>query len=72
MMRAFPTMLAELSWPEISLIFFLGLFIAIVVRLALSRSRRWQQDARIPLDDNTPVDDRSRRGDAKDGANRHA
>jgi hypothetical protein len=67
--------LAGLSWPELSLIFFLGLFIAIVVRLVLSRSQRWQRDARMPLDDNTPVDDRTRRTAAdrgQDGANHHA
>ena len=67
--------LAGLSWPELSLIFFLGLFVAIVVRLVLSRSQRWQRDARMPLDDNTPVDDRTRRAEAgrgQDGANPHA
>ena len=67
-----PATLAELSWPEISLIFFFGLFIAIVLRLVFSRSKRWQQDARIPLDDTKPVDDRTRRSDAQDGAKRHA
>ena len=71
-MHAVPLTLAELSWPEISLIFFLGLFFAIVLRLVFSRSKRWQQDARIPLDDNTPVDDRTRRTDAQDGAKPHA
>jgi hypothetical protein len=67
--------LTGLSWPELSLIFFLGLFIAIVVRLVLSRSQRWQRDARMPLDDNIPVDDRTRRASAdrgQDGANPHA
>lgn len=67
-----PTVVAELSWPEISLIFFLVLFVAIVLRLVFSRSARWQQDARIPLDDNTPVDDRTRRAGTQDGAKPHA
>lgn len=71
-MYAVPTMLAEFSWPELSLIFFLALFVAIVLRLVFSRSKRWQQDARIPLDDTTPVDDRTRPAAAKDGAKNHA
>lgn len=42
-----------MSMPEISLIFFMGLFLVIVLRLALSRSDRWKRDARIPLDEKT-------------------
>lgn len=72
MTHAAPAVLAELSWPELSLVFFLALFIAIVLRLVLSRSKRWQQDALMPLDDNTPVDDRTRRNGAQDGAKPHA
>jgi hypothetical protein len=40
-----------MSMPEISLIFFMGLFVVIVVRLVFSRSDRWRKDARIPLDE---------------------
>jgi hypothetical protein len=40
-----------MSWPELSLIFFMVLFVGIVLRLALSRTKRWEQDARIPLDE---------------------
>ena len=45
-----PSMLA-MSMPEIALIFFMGVFIAIVLRLAMTRSDRWAKDARIPLDE---------------------
>jgi hypothetical protein len=71
-MAALPTMLAGFSWPELSLIFFLTLFAAIVLRLVFSRSKRWQQDARIPLDDTTPVDDRTRPAARANGGNDHA
>lgn len=63
-----PRTLAALSWPELSLVFFIALFAAIVLRLVFSRSTRWQQDARIPLDDTKPVDDRRRPAAANDGA----
>lgn len=49
-MTQLPTLLG-MSMPEISLIFFMGLFLVIVLRLVLSRSDRWQKDARIPLDE---------------------
>jgi hypothetical protein len=42
---------AGMSWPEISLLFFLTLFIAMVLRLVFSRSARWRSAARIPLDE---------------------
>jgi hypothetical protein len=40
-----------MSMPEIALIFFMGLFVALVIRLAISRSSHWESRARIPLDD---------------------
>jgi hypothetical protein len=40
-----------IGFVEFSLIFFMVLFVAIVVRLALSRTDRWRKDARIPLED---------------------
>jgi cbb3-type cytochrome oxidase subunit 3 len=40
-----------MSAPELSLLFFFGVFIGMVVWLVLSKSSRWRRDARIPLDD---------------------
>jgi hypothetical protein len=40
-----------MTMPEISLIFFMTLFVVLVLRLVFSRSERWQKDARIPLDE---------------------
>jgi hypothetical protein len=64
-----------MSWPELSLIFFLVLFIGMVVRLILSRSTRWARDARMPLDDLNPQDDRTMNkkgaGAARNGAENH-
>jgi hypothetical protein len=40
-----------MSMPEIALIFFMGVFIVLVISLALSRSSRWDARARIPLDE---------------------
>ncbi len=64
-----------MSWPELSLIFFLALFIGMVVRLVLSRSTRWARNARMPLDDLNPQDDRTRTKQgaerAHDGAENH-
>jgi len=45
-----PSMLA-MSMPELSLLFFMGVFVALVVYLAVSRSKRWERIARIPLED---------------------
>lgn len=45
-----------LSTPEISLIFFMSMFVVLVLRLVFSRAERWQKDARIPLSE-TPVED---------------
>jgi cbb3-type cytochrome oxidase subunit 3 len=45
-----PSMLG-MSAPELSLLFFFGVFIGMVVWLLLSKSARWRRDARIPLDD---------------------
>jgi len=63
------------SWPELSLIFFLALFIGMVVRLVLSRSGRWAQAARMPLDDLNPQDDRTKGKTGarapRDGAEHH-
>lgn len=36
---------------EISLLFFFVLFLGIVARLVFSRSKRWKEDAQIPLHD---------------------
>lgn len=72
MTRLAPAMLGELSWPEISLLFFLALFVALVLRLVLSRSARWKSDARIPLDDEKPVERRRACGDAQKEAKHHA
>jgi hypothetical protein len=64
-----------MSWPELSLIFFLLLFIGLVIRLVFSRSTRWARDARMPLDDLNPQDDRThgkhRADSARNGAERH-
>jgi hypothetical protein len=60
--------LLGMSWPELSLIFFLALFIGMVVRLVLSRSTRWARDARMPLDDLNPQDDRTRSKPGADAA----
>ncbi|MFM7133393.1 MAG: hypothetical protein ACKO0W_03660 [Planctomycetota bacterium] len=54
--------IAGLSWPEISLLFFLTLFIALVVRLVFSKAARWQSAARIPLDDSAPGEAPNTRG----------
>ncbi len=43
--------IAGLSWPEISLLFFLAMFLALVVRLVFSKSSRWRDASRIPLDE---------------------
>lgn len=59
-----------LSWPELSLVFFLALFVGLVIRLVLSRSKRWERHARIPLDDQNPVDERGTT--AKEGPQHHA
>ena len=45
------TALLGMSMPEISLIFFMTLFVVLVLRLVFSRSDRWKKDARIPLDE---------------------
>jgi len=49
--------------PIVSLIFFLGLFLGVVLWLLLGGKARWDADARIPLDDGpdpvTPRVDRS-------------
>ena len=45
------TALLGMSMPELSLIFFMTLFVVLVLRLVFSRSDRWQTDARIPLDE---------------------
>ena len=45
-----PSMLA-MSIPELSLLFFMGVFVALVVYLAVSRAKRWERIARIPLED---------------------
>ena len=37
--------------PIVSLLFFLGLFVGVVLWLFLTRKSRWDADARIPLDD---------------------
>lgn len=37
--------------PVVSLLFFFGLFIGVLLWLALTRKSRWDADARIPLDD---------------------
>ncbi len=41
----------SIGFVEFSLIFFMVLFVAIVVRLVFSRAERWRKDARIPLED---------------------
>ncbi len=41
------------SMPELSLIFFLVLFVGLVAWLVSSRSTRWDRDARIPLDESS-------------------
>ena len=42
-------MIASITMVELSLIFFLALFLGIVARLVFSRSPRWKEDAQIPL-----------------------
>ena len=42
-----------MSMPEIALIFFMSVFIILVIRLAVSRSSRWESHARIPLDESS-------------------
>lgn len=54
-------LLLAMSMPEISLIFFMGMFVVLVVALVLSRSRRWERIARIPLEER-PIDGRRERG----------
>ena len=53
--------LLAMSMPEISLIFFMGMFVVLVVGLVLSRSQRWARIARIPLEER-PIDERMDRG----------
>jgi hypothetical protein len=50
-MHGLPVAVLGMSMPELSLIFFMVLFAGLVLRLALSRTKRWEQDARIPLDE---------------------
>jgi cbb3-type cytochrome oxidase subunit 3 len=46
------TLLAESSFfANVSLIFFIGLFVAIVLYLFVFRRDGWDRDARIPLDE---------------------
>ena len=49
------SIIVAMSMPELSLIFFMGLFLVLVLRLTLSRTMRWERDARIPLDDTNEV-----------------
>ena len=44
-------MIASITMVELSLLFFLVLFLGIVARLVFSRSQRWKDDAQIPLKD---------------------
>ena len=44
-------MIASITPVELSLLFFLALFLGIVARLIFSRSTRWKEDAQIPLED---------------------
>lgn len=44
-------MIASITMVELSLLFFLVLFLGIVARLVFSRSKRWKEDAQIPLKD---------------------
>ena len=44
-------MIATITMLELSLLFFLALFLGIVARLVFSRSQRWKEDAQIPLKD---------------------
>lgn len=44
-------MIASITMVELSLLFFLVLFLGIVARLVFSRSQRWKEDAQIPLKD---------------------
>ncbi len=44
-------MIASITMVELSLLFFLVLFLGIVARLVFSRSQRWKEDAQIPLND---------------------
>ena len=44
-------MIASITMVELSLLFFLALFLGIVARLIFSRSLRWKEDAQIPLKD---------------------
>lgn len=46
-----PIHIVGLSAPELSLLFFFGVFVGMVVWLVLSKSSRWGRDARIPLDE---------------------
>lgn len=43
-----PAVLA-MSMPELSLIFFMGMFLLLVLRLVFARPGRWDKEARIPL-----------------------
>ena len=67
-------LLLAMSMPEISLIFFMGMFVVLVVALVLSRSRRWERIARIPLEER-PIDEQAQAGtgataDGHEGAGR--
>jgi hypothetical protein len=44
---------------EISLLFFFVLFLGIVARLVFSRSKRWKEDAQIPLHDTVAIEPES-------------
>ena len=58
-------LLLAMSMPEISLIFFMGMFVVLVVALVLSRSRRWERIARIPLEER-PIDEQAQAGTGAD------
>lgn len=58
-----------LSMPEISLLFFLGLFIALLAWLFIFRRRGWDAEARMPLEE-VPADRDD--GNPNDGDQRHA
>lgn len=52
-----PAAILGLSMPELSLLFFLGLFIALLAWLFVFRRRGWDAESRIPLEER-PVEER--------------
>ena len=50
---AAPVMLASATWPTVSLVVFLSLFVGIVAYVFIVPKSVWAKDAQIPLEDST-------------------